>query len=125
MKYGAYKHLNKKDDILYTILYDFEERQGDTMKILEELWLGNINPQRCGDPQDPRTKQALSLVVKNEDTMRAMLSEAQKEQLEKLSDCQSDLTDLLERKAFSEGFRLAVRLMADAMNPVELPSAEG
>lgn len=95
------------------------------MNILEELWFGNINPQRCGTPQDPRIGQALSLVVKNEDAIRAMLSDAQKEQLERLSDCQSDLTDLLERKAFAEGFRLAVRLMADAMNPMELPSAEG
>lgn len=125
MKHGAYKHLNKKDDILYTILYDLGRKTGDSMNILEELWLGNINPQRCSAQQDPRMEQALSLVVKNEDTMRAMLSDAQKEQLEKLSDCQSDLTDLLERKAFSKGFRLAVKLMADVMNTMEAPSAEG
>lgn len=95
------------------------------MNILEELWLGNINPQGCDARKDPRIERALALVVEDENAMRAMLSDAQKEQLETVLDRQSDLTDLLERNAFSKGFRLAVRLMADAMNPVGLPSAKG
>ena len=41
-----------------------------------------------------------------------------------MQDCQSDLTDLLERKAFAKGFRLAVRMMADVMGRMELPSAD-
>lgn len=45
---------------------------------------------------------------KNDDTMRTMLSDIHKNQCEKLHNCQDKLTNLLERKAFSEGFCLAV-----------------
>ena len=94
------------------------------MKILEELWYGNIDPQGRDAQRDPQVERALYLVAKNEDKMRTMLSDIQKEQLEKVQDCQSDLTDLLERKAFAKGFRLAVRMMADVMGRMELPSAD-
>ena len=94
------------------------------MKILEEIWYGNINPQGRDTQKDPRMEQALFLVVKSEDAMGTMLSDTQKEQFEKVSDCQSELTDLLERRAFSEGFRLAVKIMVDIMNTMETPSAD-
>ena len=94
------------------------------MKILEELWFGNINPQEQDSQKDSRIKQALYLVMKNEDAMRAMLSDTQKEQLEKVFDRQSELTDLLERRAFAEGFRLAVKIMVDVMITVETPSVD-
>ena len=95
------------------------------MKILEELWYGNINPQGRDTQRDPRIKQALYLVVKNEEAMRFMLSDTQKEQFEKVSDRQSDLTDLLERRAFAEGFRLALKIMVDVMTTMETPSVDG
>ena len=95
------------------------------MKILEELWYGNINPQGSDAPRDPRMERALFLVVKNKEAMRAMLTDTQKEQFEKVSDRQSELTDLLERKAFAEGFRLAVKIMVDVMTTMETPSVDG
>lgn len=95
------------------------------MNILEELWLGNIDPQGWSiRREDPKMKQALALIVEDEKAMRDMLSNTQKEQLEKMCDRQSDLTDLLEQRAFAEGFRLAVRLMVDVMNTVEVPLAD-
>ena len=95
------------------------------MKILEKLWYGNINPQGPDAQKDPRMERALYLVVKNEETMRAMLSDTQKEQFEKVSDRQSELADLLERRAFAEGFRLAVKIMVDVMITMETPSVDG
>ena len=94
------------------------------MKILEELWFGNINPQGPDTPKDPRIDHALFLVVKNEEALRSMLTDIQKEQYEKVSDRQSDLTDLLERRAFAEGFRLAVKIMVDVMITMETPSVD-
>ena len=94
------------------------------MRILEELWFGNVNPQGPDAQKDPRMERALYLVVKNEDAMRAMLSDTQKEQLGKLSDRQSELTDLLERRAFAEGFRLAVKIMVDVMITMATPSVD-
>lgn len=94
------------------------------MKILEELWLGNVNPQEQ-KVKDSRMEQAISLIVKNDDTMRAMLSDTQKEQYEKVQDCQDALGDLQERRAFSEGFYLAMKIMMDMMKTMEVPSADG
>lgn len=95
------------------------------MKILEELWLGNVNPQKGDSQKDPRIEQALSLVVKNDDTLRAMLSDIQKEQFEKFCDCQSDLADFQERRAFTEGFCLAMKIMMDVVRTMEIASVDG
>ena len=95
------------------------------MRILEEIWYGNINPQGRDTQKDPRMEQALYLVVKNEEALRSMLTDIQKEQYEKVSNCQSDLADLLERKAFAEGFCLAVKIMMDVVKTMEIPSVDG
>ena len=94
------------------------------MKILDDLWYGNIDPRGRAIKKGSRMERALSLVVKNDDTMRAMLSDAQKEQYEKLHNCQDELTDLLERNAFTEGFCLAVKIMVDVMNTMKIPSID-
>ena len=94
------------------------------MRILEELWFGNINPQGPDSRKNPQMEHALFLVVKSEEAMRAMLTDTQKEQFEKVSDRQSELTDLLERRAFTEGFRLAIKIMVDVMTTMETPSVD-
>ena len=94
------------------------------MKILEELWYGNIDPQGRDIKKDSRLERALSLIVKNDDELRAMLSDIQKEQYEKVHDCQNELTDLLEREAFTEGFSLAVKIMIEVINTMEIPSID-
>lgn len=95
------------------------------MKILEELWYGNINPQGRGTQKDSQMERSLFLVMKNEDAMKAMLLDTQKGPFEKVSDYQSELTDLLERRAFTEGLRLAVKIMVDVMNTMGTPSVDG
>ena len=62
------------------------------------------------------------MVVKNNDTLRAMLSDAQKEQYEKRRNCHDELTDLLEREAFTEGFSLAIKIMIDVVKTMDIPS---
>lgn len=57
--------------------------------------------------------------------MRAMLSDTQKEQFEKFCDCQSDLADFQERRAFTEGFCLAMKIMMDVVKTMEIPLADG
>ena len=51
-----------------------------------------------------------------------MLTDTQKEPYEKLQSCQNELTDLLEREAFTEGFCLAVKIMMEVVNTMEIPS---
>ena len=46
------------------------------------------------------------MVAKHDDTLRSILSDTQKEEYIKLYDCQSELTDLLERDAFARALVL-------------------
>ena len=69
------------------------------MKILEDLWYGILIP-RTGHQKRLKDETHLVSGLKNDDTMRAMLSDIQKEQYEKLHNFQNELTDLLERNEF-------------------------
>ena len=81
------------------------------MGILEDLWYGSINPCESRMERSFRIKNVLMLLSKNENELKANLSDQQKEQLERLQDSQEELTDLLECSAFAEGFCLAVKIM--------------
>lgn len=94
------------------------------MKILEDLWYGNIDPHERSIKKGSKIERALTLIIKNDNAMQAMLSDTQKEQYKKLHDSQNELVDLLEREAFAEGFCLAVKIMIDVINTMEIPSAD-
>ena len=94
------------------------------MTTLEDLWYGNIAPSRRSIKKGSSEEHILSLVAKHDDTLRSMLSDAQKEEYIKLYDCQSELTDLLEREAFAEGFSLAMKIMIDVIKTMDIPSID-
>ena len=84
------------------------------MKILDELWYGNIAPFEQCTRGDKQMKELLSLMARNHDELDEGLTEKQKETLEKFEDCMNEMHSITERDAFSYGFRLGVRLMAEA-----------
>ena len=94
------------------------------MTMLKDLWYGNIAPHRWSIKKGSQAERTLSLVAKHDDTLRSMLSDTQKEEYIKLYDCQSELTDILEREAFAEGFSLAVKIMIDVINTMDIPSID-
>ena len=63
---------------------------------------------------DKRLKELLPLMARNRDELGETLTEKQKETLEKFEDCMNEMHSITERDAFSYGFRLGVRLMAEA-----------
>ena len=63
----------------------------------------------------------MKLLCQNEDDLMSGLSEKQKESFDKFKDCQSEITDLLETEAFTSGFTIAVKLMAEVMKTMEIP----
>lgn len=94
------------------------------MKILEDLWYGNIDPQGRPIKKGSEVERTLSLVVKHDDALCQMLTDEQKEQYEKLHDIQNKLSCLLEQEAFAEGFCLAVKIMIEVMNTMTPTSAD-
>ena len=57
------------------------------MKILDELWYGNISPFQQCTRGDKRLKELLKLVARNREDLDESLTEKQKETLEKFEDC--------------------------------------
>lgn len=83
------------------------------MKILDELWYGNISPFEQCTRGDKRLKELLKLVARNREELDGTLTDKQKETLEKFEDCMNEMHSVTERDAFSYGFRLGMRLMSE------------
>ncbi len=84
------------------------------MKTIDELWYGNLSPFEQCTRGGKRLKELLKLVARNREDLGETLTEKQKETLEEFEDCMNEMHSITERDAFSYGFRLGVRLMAEA-----------
>ena len=85
------------------------------MRMIEELFYGNISPCEKSLTRGSEYSQLLNLAVKNEEKLSALLSPQQKEMFEKVKDCMTDMKNLLEKEAFIDGFRLGVKLTAESV----------
>ena len=84
------------------------------MKLLDELWYGNIEPYEQYTKGDKRLKELLPLIARNRSELKETLTDKQKEILEKFEDCTNEMHSVTERDAFSYGFRLGMRLAVEA-----------
>ena len=85
------------------------------MKILEELWYGNVKPNERKLSSNSEQYELVGLIVRHEETLFPMLSEQAKELYEKLRECRSELSSIVECEAFISGFRLGARIMIEAI----------
>ena len=83
--------------------------------ILTELWYGNIDPHES----IPVDKRLLSLMGRNREKLDEILTEQQKELLEKYDGSVNEMHSYAEIEAFSYGFRLGVQLMTAAFINLE------
>jgi len=86
------------------------------MKILEELWYGNVAPSERSMDKGSLMWELGRLIVRNEEELAPLLSEKAKEVLEKLMDNQTELHSIRECEVFVRGFRLGVRIMLEVLN---------
>ncbi len=82
--------------------------------ILEELYYGNIHPASRDVSQNEEYANIVKLIQQNEKALSAGLNEEQKELLEKLSTALSEQSSMNELSAFKAGFKLGLRLAAEA-----------
>lgn len=85
------------------------------MRTVEDLFYGNICPCEKSLTRRSEYLHLLELAVKNEEKFSSILSLQQKEAFEKVKDCMTDMNNILEREAFIDGFRLGVKLTAEAI----------
>lgn len=95
------------------VLSPFRYVEG-AMRITDELWYDNVSPFEQCTRGDKKLKELLKLMARNREEVDASLTEKQKETLEKFEDCMNEMHSITERDAFSHGFRLGTRLIAEA-----------
>ncbi len=83
------------------------------MNILEEFYLGNIDPQKGTREYEKEYNIMLGYSDRHESVLRATLTERQNEVLQKLIDCYDEMCSIGEVNAFANGFRLAAQIMIE------------
>lgn len=86
------------------------------MNTLEDLYYGNLFPQEKCARLDDEVKELLKLLNRNEEKLISTLSDEQKETFEKYKDCNREISEICERQAFLNGFRLGARIIIESVN---------
>ena len=86
------------------------------MRILEELWYGNVTPGEREVEKGGRMWNLGRLILQNEEELEPLLSERAKEVLEKLRDNQTEMNGINECEIFICGFRLGARIMLEVLD---------
>ena len=86
------------------------------MDTLEDLYYGNLFPHEKCAKLDDEMKELLGLLNRNEEKLIATLSDKQKETFEKYKDCNREISEICERNAFLNGFRLGARIIIEVVN---------
>ena len=86
------------------------------MRILEELWYGNVTPGEREVEKGSRMWNLGRLILQNKEELEPLLSEKAKEVLEKLRDNQTEMNGINECEIFVCGFRLGARIMLEVLD---------
>ena len=85
------------------------------MSTIEELYYGNITPSEREYRRSSEYTHVLQLATRSEEKLIGTLTEAQKETFGKFKDNTSELNSMTEVTAFALGFKLGLRLTAEAL----------
>jgi len=86
------------------------------MRILEEFWYGNIEPTDYDADAGKEYKEALKLVARNEEKLRATMTDEQKELFSRYTDCVQEFQTMTGCLLFQNSFKLGARMMLEVMN---------
>ena len=84
------------------------------MRILEEFWYGNIEPTEY-DTSSKEYKKLQELICRNEEKLRAAMTDDQKELFEKYTDCVREYQTITDFLIFQNSFKLGARMMLEVM----------
>ena len=85
------------------------------MRILEELWYGNIEPTEYDTCPCVEYKEALQRISRNEEKLQATMTDAQKELFTRYQESVMEYQTLSELMLFQNSFKLGARLMVEVM----------
>ena len=85
------------------------------MRILEEFWYGNIEPTDYDTSSCKGYKKLQELICRNEEKLRAAMTDEQKVLFEKYTYCVREHQTITECLIFQNSFKLGVRMMLEVM----------
>lgn len=85
------------------------------MRILEELWYGNIEPTEYDSDASKEYREALRLISRNEEKLLATMTDEQKELFSRYTDVVREYQTMAECLLFQNSFRLGARMMLEVM----------
>lgn len=85
------------------------------MSLLDEFWYGNIEPAEYDTAVCKESKDALQLIVRNEDMLLATMTDEQKDLFTRYTDAVREYQSMAERMLFQSSFKLGARMMLEIM----------
>lgn len=85
------------------------------MKTLEQLWYGNIEPTEYDASPCKEYREVLQLMNRNEERLRATMTDEQKELFSRYTDCVREFQTMTECLLFQNSFKLGARMMLEVM----------
>ena len=85
------------------------------MRILEEFWYGNIEPTEYDTSSNKEYKKLVELICRNEEKLRATMTDEQKELFSRYTDCVREFQTMTECLLFQNSFKLGARMMLEVM----------
>ena len=85
------------------------------MKIPEDFWYGNIEPTDCDTSSCKEYKKLQELICRNEEKLRAAMTDEQKVLFEKYTDCVREHQTITECLIFQNSFKLGDRMMFEVI----------
>ena len=85
------------------------------MRILEEFWYGNIEPTEYNTSSNKEYKKLVELICRNEEKLRATMTDEQKDLFAKYTDCMREHQTITDCLIFQNSFKLGVRTMVEVM----------
>ena len=85
------------------------------MRLLEEFWYGNIEPTEYDTSSGREYKKLQEPICRNEEKLKATMTDEQKELYEKYTDCVREHQSITGCLIFQNSFRLGTRMMLEVM----------
>lgn len=85
------------------------------MRLLEEFWYGNIEPTEYDTSSNKEYKKLVELIYRNEEKLKATMTDEQKELFSKYTDCVREYQTITDCLLFQNSFKLGARMMVEVM----------
>ena len=85
------------------------------MRLLEEFWYSNIEPTDYDISSCKEYKKLQELICRNEEKLRATMTDEQKELFEIYADCVREHHTTTDYLIFQDSFKLGARMMLEVM----------